>query len=91
MQMSTLPVAAPLDTDFAGKGAQIACHSVMHVVNPKAGMVGTAFLHSSGGVITAEHVVKGAGQTDIVLTTAQGKQIKSKSVHSNAALSARPE
>jgi len=84
--MNALPVAAPLDTDFAGKGAQNACSSVMRVVNPKAGMVGTGFLHSSGRIITAEHVVRGGGQGEIVLVTAQGTQIKSKGVLLNAAL-----
>jgi S1-C subfamily serine protease len=80
----TLPVAAPLDTDFAGQGAQAARASIMRVMNPKAGMIGTGFLHSSGRVLTAEHVVRGAGQTDITLWTSQGAQIQSTSVHVDA-------
>lgn len=82
--MNNLPVAAPLDTDFAGHGAQTALGSVMRVINPKAGMVGTGFLHSSGRVITAEHVVRSAGPTDIILMTSQGTQIQSKGVHVDA-------
>ena len=79
--MNTLPVAAPLDTDFAGQGSQAACASIMRVVNLTTGMTGTGFLHSSGKVLTAEHVVRGAGQTDIILCTSGGAQVRSRTVY----------
>lgn len=84
--MNNLPVAAPLDTDFAGRGSQTALASIMRVIHPKAGTGGTGFLHSSGRVLTAEHVVRSAGPTDLILVTSQGAQIPSKGIHVDARL-----
>jgi hypothetical protein len=69
--MNNLPVVAPLDTDFAGRGAQTALASIMRVIHPKAGTGGTGFLHSSDRVLTAEHVVRSAGPTDLILVTSK--------------------
>jgi len=84
--MNSLPVVAPLDTDFAGRGSQTALASIMRVINEKAGTGGTGFLHSSGRVLTAEHVVRSAGSTDVVLITSQGAKIPSKGIHVDARL-----
>ena len=84
--MTDIPVATPLDTDFAGRGSQTALASITRVINPKAATGGTGFLHSSGRVLTAEHVVRSAGPTDLILITSQGAQIPSKGIHVDARL-----
>jgi len=84
--MTDIPVAAPLDTDFAGRESQTALASVMRVVNPNAFTGGTGFLHSSGKVLTAEHVVRNAGPADLVLITSRGVQIRSKGIHVDSRL-----
>ena len=78
--MSQTPVAAPVNTDFAGQGAQSALNSVMRVVSSKTNSMGTGFLHASGRVITAEHVVRAAGPGDIILLTSKNVQVASRSV-----------
>lgn len=54
----TIPVAAPIDTDSAGKGGNEALQSVFRILSLQQGTSGTGFLHKSGVVITAEHVVR---------------------------------
>jgi S1-C subfamily serine protease len=53
-----VPVSAPIDTDTAGKGGNIAIHSVLRVLCPEKDTGGTGFLHKSGNIITADHVVR---------------------------------
>ena len=71
-----VPVSAPVDTDSAGKGGPAAMSSVMRVVCPTTGSAGTGFLHRSGRIITAEHVIRGANASDIVVVTSAGGQFK---------------
>jgi S1-C subfamily serine protease len=54
---TSIPVAAPINTDSAGKAREIALKSVIHVVCPKENWAGTGFVHKTGKVITAEHVI----------------------------------
>jgi len=54
----TIPVAAPIDTDSAGKGGIEALQSVFRVLSIQQGTSGTGFLHKSGAIITAEHVIR---------------------------------
>jgi S1-C subfamily serine protease len=61
------PVAAPFDTDSAGNGGKIAVQAVLRVVCPRANSSGTGFLHHSGRIITAEHVVRRCQQALLVL------------------------
>lgn len=68
--------SAPVLTDSPGRSGQIAVASVCRVICPKKGSGGTAFLHKSGRVITAEHIVRGCKPEDIVLLTSKGKTIK---------------
>lgn len=64
-----IPVAAPIDTDSAGKGGQVAIQSVVRVLCPKEDSAGTGFLHKSGRIITAEHVVRGCSEILVLPAT----------------------
>ena len=70
-----LPVAAPVTTDSAGTNAITAIAAVMKVVCPSTGSTGTGFLHQSGWIVTAEHVVRGSPPDKTVLVTSSGAQI----------------
>ena len=71
-----IPTSAPMLTDSPGRNGQIAATSVFRVVCPKKKSGGTAFLHKSGKVITAAHIVHGCKPEDVVLITTKGKTIK---------------
>lgn len=58
-QSQDLPTSAPMTTDSAGKAGALAALSVVRVVCPSTKSGGTGFLHRSGKIITAEHVVTG--------------------------------
>ena len=62
-----VPVAAPIDSDSAGRGGDIAVQAVMRVICQKQNSAGTGFLHKSGKLITAEHVVRNCQDVMIVL------------------------
>ncbi len=70
-----IPVSAPMTTDLAGKSGGVAAVSVYRVVCPSANRTGTAFLHKSGQVLTAAHVVTNCEPSEIKLLTAMGQQI----------------
>jgi serine protease Do len=61
-----LPVATTVDTTSFGKGGDVALQSVFRIVDREKGSSGTGFLHKSGNIITADHVVTG-GLKPIVL------------------------
>lgn len=65
-QSQTLPVAAPIDTDSAGRGGEKALHSVFRVISRELNSSGTGFLHKSGKIVTAEHVVRNTAAPLIV-------------------------
>lgn len=75
-QSQTIPVAAPVDTDSAGRGGNEALQSVFRIVSPATRSSGTGFLHKSGHLITAEHVIRDTPQPFIVL--ADGTTVPSK-------------
>lgn len=54
----TIPVAAPIDSDSAGRGGIEAMQSVFRIISRDFNTSGTGFLHKSGHIITAEHVVR---------------------------------
>lgn len=68
MSHQILPVAAPIDSDSAGRGGVTATQACMRVVCNSTNSVGTGFLHSSGLVITAEHVIRGCSNPILVLS-----------------------
>jgi S1-C subfamily serine protease len=65
--LTNIPVAAPIDTDSAGRGGNIAVQSVLRIICVQQNSAGTGFLHKSGNIITADHVVRGCQQPIIVL------------------------
>lgn len=54
---ASVPVATAINTDSAGKAREIARKSVVRIMCPKEDWAGTGFVHKSGKVITAEHVI----------------------------------
>jgi len=53
----SIAVSAPVTTDLAGKSAKTAIQSVFRIIDIENGSGGTGFLHKSGKIITAAHVV----------------------------------
>jgi S1-C subfamily serine protease len=62
-----LQIAAPIDTESAGHGGEIAVQAVVRVICTPTNSSGTGFLHHSGGIITAEHVIRRCHQAILVL------------------------
>lgn len=67
-------------TALAGKVSKIAIPSVLRVIDKSKRTGGTGFVHKSGIVITAEHVVSASENKDIVLVLFNGRKISVKSV-----------
>lgn len=66
-QTMQLPTSAQVTTDIAGKAATAVSQGVLRVICRSTSSQGTGFLHSSGNVLTAAHVVKGCSVKDLVL------------------------
>jgi len=73
-----LPVDGPVTTSLAGKFAPVAGPSVLRVICEKDGTGGTGFVHSSGVVITAEHVVTPCAAPELRLIFSSGKSLRVK-------------
>jgi S1-C subfamily serine protease len=65
--LSTVPTSAPIDTDSAGRLGDVATHAVIRLLCLESNTVGTGFLHKSGNLITADHVVRGCAKPTMVL------------------------
>lgn len=76
----TIPVSAPLTTDSVGNRSQDVIPSVFRIQNRALGESGTGFLHKSGFVITAAHVVKSASVDSITILDFAGSQFMVKKV-----------
>ena len=70
-QMMTVPPSS---------SGQVAVSSVFRILWPKGEKGGSAFLHKSGKVITAAHIVEGASANEVFLRTARGKVIKIRKI-----------
>ena len=68
-----LPTSAQVTTDIAGKAASSVRQGVLRVICKATNMGGTGFLHRSGNVLTAAHVVKGCSAQDVALVTISGQ------------------
>jgi S1-C subfamily serine protease len=68
--LSSVPVTAPIDTDSAGRLGDIATHAVIRLLCLDRNEVGTGFLHKSGNLITADHVVRGCANLQMVMPNA---------------------
>jgi S1-C subfamily serine protease len=66
-----IPVAAPIDSDAdsAGRGGDVASQSVVRLICVAQNTAGTGFLHKSGNIITADHVVRGCSAPEMILPT----------------------
>jgi S1-C subfamily serine protease len=58
--INNVPVSAPIDTDSAGKVGDVAQQAVVRLI------CGTGFLHRSGNIITADHVVRGCNPARVL-------------------------
>jgi hypothetical protein len=56
------PGAACADREYAGRGGWGAANSVYRIICVDRGISGTGFLHKSGDIITADHVVHGCSK-----------------------------
>ena len=63
-----IPIAAPIDSDSAGRGGAVATQACVRVMCATTNSVGTGFLHNSGKIITAEHVVRGCHNPVLILS-----------------------
>lgn len=75
----SLPVSAPITTESAGQQGKLASQSVVRVVCKSTNMGGTGFLHKSGRIVSAAHVVAGRPETDIVIVTPSQRIVAVKS------------
>lgn len=75
MTDGSIPVSAPITTDSAGVNAATAMNAVMRVICKTTGSMGTGFLHHSGWVITAEHVVRNSSPDKVILLTSANSKI----------------
>jgi S1-C subfamily serine protease len=82
----TIPLSAPVTTELAGKTASIAQTSVFRIVDVGAGSGGTGFLHKSGKIITAAHVVANPRIDQIKIVLSSGAVIDVKSLQVDADL-----
>jgi S1-C subfamily serine protease len=73
--IAQISIGAPLQTDSAGETAEVAQQGVTRVICRTTSFGGTGFLHKSGVVITAAHVIAGCTLPDLVIVTASGLQI----------------
>lgn len=81
-----LPVAAQMTTDLAGNTASVAVPSVYRLVIPSKNRSGTAFLHKSGVMITAAHVVEGCSPAEVIAVDANGHKTSILNITSNVNL-----
>lgn len=79
-----IAVSAPIDTESAAKGGDIATNAVFRIICVKQDSQGTGFLHKSGNIITAAHVVKNCDEPTIQLIN--GSLISSKVTATDADL-----
>jgi len=62
-----IPTSAPVSTDSAGKAGGTAAASVVRVICFKERTGGTGFVHKSGYIITAAHVVSDCERSEIAV------------------------
>ncbi len=81
---SEMAVSAPIDSESAAQGGDVAIKSVFRIVCADTNSQGTGFLHKSGKLITAAHVVKNCDSPSIMFL--DGGSGSSKIVASDADL-----
>lgn len=66
---------APMTTDLAGSGGAVAIPSVFKIICPSKNKTGTGFLHKSGNIITAAHVIEGCAPSEIMIIGSKGLHV----------------
>lgn len=79
MHNNALEVSAIINPASAGVSAEIANSSVMRIYCTANGIGGTGFLHKSGVVLTAAHVVANCNPKDLILILPNNQQVAVKS------------
>lgn len=80
----TIPVSTQWTLDAVGPTGRVVVESVYMVACHKTGSKGSGWLHTSGHVVTNEHVVRGCGPSDIWLVSTQGARHAVKQVDVDA-------
>jgi S1-C subfamily serine protease len=70
----------PQMTAAARRTANIAIPSVFRILIPTMNRSGTAFLHKSGRMITASHVIEGCSSQEVTLITSRGEKFGVKKI-----------
>ena len=78
-----ISISAPLYTDSAGLVGQKAAATIFRIVCVKQGRMGTGFLHKSGSILTAAHVVANCEANDVMIVLPQGTNIPIKNIISD--------
>ena len=73
-QMMTVPL---------GQSGQMAASTVLRIQCPQMDKGGSAFIHKSGKVITAAHIIEGCRPEEVFLITSKGKKVKIKRIVAN--------
>ncbi len=81
-----IPTGVPMTTDLAGRSGAVAVQALFRVLCSSKNKGGTGFLHKSGKVITAAHVVEGCAPTDLALVGASGQRLTVANIVTDAAL-----
>jgi S1-C subfamily serine protease len=76
----TIEVSAPVTTELAGKAGEQAVQSVVRIVDTEKKSAGTGFLHKSGKIITAAHVVSNTKANKIIVIFSNKKRTTIKNI-----------
>jgi S1-C subfamily serine protease len=76
-------ISAPLFSDSAGKTGPQAISSVFRILCPSQGRMGTGFLHKSGWVLTAGHVIKNCEPKDVAVLISNNTRVSIKKIISD--------
>jgi len=72
--------SSQMTTDLARHTANIAIASVFRIFIPAKNRSGTAFVHKSGRMITASHVIEGCSSQEVTLISSRGEKFGVKKI-----------
>jgi S1-C subfamily serine protease len=75
--------SSQMAADLARHTANIAIPSVFRILIPAKNRSGTAFLHKSGRMITASHVIEGCSSQEVTLISSRGEKFGVKRIVSD--------
>lgn len=79
-----VPVSATMTTDMAGKTSEAAKRGILRVICRPTSLGGTGFLHKSGNILTAAHVISECRPADLMIITSSGQLFGVSNVISDA-------